>query len=77
MSTLLSRLIVPFVSVSAFAQAATSEAPTERASSTVVVVFVLLFVGMCVGIVWMSVQSGRKEKLAQQAAEKAAQAGPV
>jgi hypothetical protein len=77
MSTLLSRLIVPFVAASTFAQAATTEAPTERASGTVVLVFVILFIGMCVGIVWMSMQSSRKEKLAQEAADRAAQGGPV
>jgi len=61
MSRLLSRLIVPFVTLSALAQTAT-EAPTERASGAVVVIFVLLFIGMCVGIAWMAIASGRREK---------------
>ena len=65
MTRFIARLIVPFVALSAFAQSA-AEAPVEKASGFTVVLFIVLFVGLCGAVLWMSVLSGRKEKRAQE-----------
>ena len=58
MFRLLSAFLVVFASCPALAQ---TEAPTEHASSLTVIIFVVMFVGSCVGYVaytWW----GRKKK---------------
>jgi hypothetical protein len=65
MNKLLARWVVPFAAMSAFAQ--TPEAPVERVGGVTVAIFVVLFFGMCAGIVWLSVVGGRKEKREQEA----------
>ena len=59
----MSRLFLAFLSllplVSAFAQA---EAPPEPTNTVAVVLFLVLFVGSCVGFIGYTVWSHRKEK---------------
>jgi hypothetical protein len=61
MSRLIS-LLVPLASTSALAQSAAAEAPVEHASGTTVVLFLVLFFGMCAVYGWYAWYSGRKEK---------------
>lgn len=63
MAKLLSALFVLFASWAAFAQTKTpAEAPVEQASATTVVIFLVLFVGSCVGFIAYTWWRGRQKK---------------
>lgn len=54
-------LFLLLATLPALAQTA-EEAPAEHASTTTIAVFIVLFFGTCVGIVWYAIRSGRREK---------------
>src|SRR5258708_24681164 len=59
----LSGVLPSFAVSAAYAQTSGAEAPVEKASSLTVVIFLLLFVGLCVGVfayVWWSERRRRK-----------------
>ncbi len=63
MARVLSGFFPVFAVSSAYAQTSGAEAPVEKASSLTVVIFLLLFVGLCVGYfayVWWSERRRRK-----------------
>jgi hypothetical protein len=61
----LTSLLLPLATTSALAQSAAAEAPVEHASGTTVVLFLVLFFGMCAAYGWYAWYSGRKEKREQ------------
>ena len=62
MTRLLSGLSLLLLYCSAYAETATENVPNEAtASPTVVIIFVVLFVGCCVGFVWMVYSASKKK----------------
>jgi len=62
---------------SAFAQGAAAEEPVQAASGYATVIFIVLFIGFCVGIVWMMMRSSKKEKGQEEKKEDESSAGPT
>jgi hypothetical protein len=62
MLRLISRLSPALASVTAYAQSTAAEAPVEKASGVTVVLFLVLFVGMCVGYGVWAWRNHKKEK---------------
>lgn len=66
MTRILSGLSLLLFYFSAYAQTAAENVPVEAtASPTVVIVFVVLFVGFCVGFMWMMYAAEKKKKAKQ------------
>ena len=65
MARLLSGLSLFLFYCSAYAQTAAANPPEETASTTAVIIFVVLFVGSCVGFIWMVYSAERKKKATQ------------
>lgn len=64
MRRLICRLAPALASVTAYAQSAAAEAPVEKASGATVVLFLLVFFGMCVAYgVWAWRDSKKKKKV--------------
>ena len=61
MMQLLRTLLPALASSAAFAQSTTTEAPVEHASMATVVIFIVLFIGGCVGMLGYMWWNGRKE----------------
>jgi len=62
MTRLFASIFNLFLIGSAFAQGAAPEGPEPEASGYVTVIFIVLFVGFCVGIVWMIMRGGKNEE---------------
>ncbi len=61
---------------SAYAQGSAAEEPIQAASGYVTVIFIVLFIGFCLGIVWMIVRAGKKEEGQEEKKEDESSAGP-
>ena len=54
-------LFLLLATLPALAQTA-DDVPSEHASTAAIAVFIVMFFGTCVGIVWCAIRSGRREK---------------
>jgi len=71
MTRFLSGLSLLLFYCSAYAQTATENVPVDAtASPTVVIIFVVLFVGFCVGFVWMVYSADKKKKAKKEKEER-------
>jgi hypothetical protein len=61
MTQLLRTLLLAIPSTVAFAQSTGAEPPVEHASMVTVAIFIILFIGGCVGMVGYMWWNGRKE----------------
>ena len=69
--------ILNFVLIgSAFAQGATPEEPIAQSNGYATIIFIVLFVGFCVGIVWMIMRGSKAEEGKEKAKEGDSKAGP-
>lgn len=62
---------------SAYAQGAAAEEPIQAVSGYATVIFIVLFIGFCVGIVWMIARGGKKEEGQEEKKEDNSSAGPT
>lgn len=77
MTRFFTAVISILLTVSAYAQGAAPEEPIQAASGYATVIFIVLFIGFCVGIVWMMMRSGKKEKTQEEKKEDESSAGPT
>lgn len=59
------------------AQGAAPEEPIQAANGYATVIFIVLFIGFCVGIVWMIARGGKKEEGQEENKEDKSSAGPT
>ena len=62
MTRILSGLSLFFLYCSARAQPAAANVPEEPTNTTGVIIFLVLFVGFCVGFIWMVYAADKKKK---------------
>jgi UDP-N-acetylmuramyl pentapeptide phosphotransferase/UDP-N-acetylglucosamine-1-phosphate transferase len=62
MMRLLYSFLLALATCCAYAQSSVAEPPVEHASPVVVVIFVVVFIAGCVGFVWYTWHSGRKNQ---------------
>ena len=62
MARILTGLMLLLPLLAAHAEVTNAAAPAETSASFGTIVFVVLFVGICIGFVWMVVRNDKKQK---------------
>ena len=66
MTRFLSGLSLFLFYCSAYAEIAAANVPAEQSNATGFILFGILFVGLCVGFVWLVIWNDKKQKAKQQ-----------